>query len=169
LVRRKDYPTLLRAVRELDRDDTHLILLGDGPERDNLTDLAKSLGISDRVHLRGFVSDDLKYQILANSDVFTLISLHEGFGVVYLEAMFCGLPVIAADQGGQVDILRDGETGHLVPIGDAMAIAGGLRKILENPELARKMSDTNRRRFNDFSIANLAQRYTELFQKASKR
>jgi glycosyltransferase involved in cell wall biosynthesis len=169
LVRRKDYPTLLRAVRDLDRDDTHLMLLGDGPERDNLAALAAELGIGDRVHLKGFVSDELKYQILSNSDVFTLASLHEGFGVVYLEAMYCGLPVIAADEGGQVDLLQDGETGRLVPIGDKDAMARSLREILENEEIAGRMGNYNQQRFQEFSVANLARRYEEKFDAVRSR
>lgn len=164
LVRRKDYPTLLKAVRTLNRDDTHLMLLGDGPERDNLAELARELGIADKVHLKGFVSDELKYQILENSDLFALISLHEGFGVVYLEAMYCGLPVIAADQGGQVDIMKDGETGRLVPIGDENAIAQSLREYLDDAELARRVGDRNKLRFRDFSISSLAQRYEDVFE-----
>ncbi len=163
LVRRKDYPTLLKAVRDLDRDDTHLMLLGDGPERDNLTSLATELGIGNRVHLKGFVSDELKYQILSNSDLFALISLHEGFGVVYLEAMYCGLPVIAADQGGQIDLLEDGETGRLVPVGDASAITHSLRELLENEPFAQRAGNHNCQRIHDFSISNLAKQYEKVF------
>jgi glycosyltransferase involved in cell wall biosynthesis len=140
------------------------MLLGDGPERDNLAELAKDLGIADKVHLKGFVSDELKYQILENSDLFTLISLHEGFGVVYLEAMYCGLPVIAADQGGQVDILKDGATGRLVPIGDETAIAQSLSEYLEDEALARRVGEGNKQRFLDFSISSLARRYEDVFE-----
>ena len=168
LVRRKDYPTLLKAVRSLNRDDVDLILLGDGPERENLEALATSLGIGDKVHLKGFVSDETKYQILSNSDLFTLISLHEGFGVVYLEAMYCGLPVIAADQGGQTDLLQHGKTGSLVPIGDERAIADSLRGLLEDDALARRIGDYNCQRVQEFSISNLARRYEEAFEKCCK-
>jgi len=164
LVRRKDYPTLLRAVRDLPRDDTDLILLSDGPERDNLRALAGQLGIGDRVHLKGFVADELKYQILANSDLFALVSLHEGFGVVYLEAMHCGLPVIAADQGGQINLLSDGETGRLVPIGDAPAITRSLAELLGDEALAKRIGAHNRQRFQDFSISRLAQKYESAFE-----
>jgi glycosyltransferase involved in cell wall biosynthesis len=169
LVRRKDYPTLFKAVHDLKREDVDLILLGDGPERENLKTLATSLGIGDRVHLKGFVSDEIKYQILSNSDLFTLISLHEGFGVVYLEAMYCGLPVIAADQGGQVDILTDGETGRLVPIGDKDATTQSLRDLLENGQFARRAGDYNRQRFQDFSISNLARRYEDVFDAVRRK
>jgi glycosyltransferase involved in cell wall biosynthesis len=165
LVRRKDYPTLLKAFSDLERKDVDLILLGDGPERENLEALATNLGIGDRVHLKGFVSDELKYQVLSNSDVFALISLHEGFGVVYLEAMYCGLPVVAADQGGQIDILSDGETGRLVPIGDRSAIARSLSELLEDEQFATRASENNVQRFQDFSISSLALRYEEEFRK----
>jgi len=164
LVRRKDYPTLLRAVHALGRDDTHLLLLGDGPEKDNLESLAAELGIADRVHLKGFVSDEEKFRTLANSDVFTLASLHEGFGVVYLEAMFCGLPVVAADEGGQIDLLQDGRTGRLVPIGDKDAMARSLRELLEDEETAGRIGAYNKQRFQEFSIANLARRYENAYQ-----
>ena len=163
LVRRKDYPTLFKAVRDLDREDVDLMLLGDGPERQNLVTLAESLGIGDRVHLKGFVTNELKYQILSNSDIFTLISLHEGFGVVYLEAMRCGLPVIAADQGGQIDLLQDGETGRLVPIGDQDAIANSLRELLDDDQFASRVGDYNMQRFQEFSVASLARRYEDAF------
>ncbi len=166
LVRRKDYPTLFKAVRDLNREDVDLILLGDGPERENLKALAASLGIGDRVHLKGFVSDEIKYQTLSNCDLFTLVSLHEGFGVVYLEAMYCGLPVIAADEGGQTDLLKDGETGRLVPIGDAGRLAQSLRDLLENVQLAQSIGDYNIGRFREFSISSQARRYEDVFAAA---
>lgn len=169
LVRRKDYPTLLEAFRDLKRDDTHLLLLGDGPERDNLAALAAKLGIADRVHLKGFVPDELKYQILANSDLFALISLHEGFGVVYLEAMYCGLPVIAADEGGQVDMLKDGETGRLVQVGNRDAISHSLRELLEDQQFADRAGNYCRQRFEDFSISNLARKYEKIFSATERR
>ena len=164
LVRRKDYPTLLRAIRGLNREDVELLILGDGPERDNLAGLASELGISHQVQFKGFVSDEMKYQILANSDVFALISLHEGFGIVYLEAMYCGLPVIAADQGGQIDLLEDGATGALVSIGDADGITESLRQLIDNEGLASRIGEFNRRRFEEFSISSLAARYELAFE-----
>lgn len=168
LVRRKDYPTLLEALRILDREDTSLLILGDGPERERIEELARQLGISHRVELRGFVSEEEKYQILANSDVFALASLHEGFGVVYLEAMYCGLPIVAADEGGQVDLLQDGATGKLVPIGDAKAIGDGLSELLADETLAERISDHNRKRIQKFSVSHLADRYEQAFRRVCR-
>lgn len=165
LVRRKDYPTLFNAISQLGRDDTDLLLLGDGPERQKLLSIAESLGIRDRVHLKGFVSDQTKYQILSNSDVFALVSLHEGFGVVYLEAMYCGLPVIAANEGGQVDLLSDMETGRLVSVGDVKSLTNSLSELLGDEERCRHIGKTNRLRFEQYSIASLALRYVRAFEK----
>lgn len=167
LVRRKDYPTLFNAFAALSRDDVELVLLGDGPERQNLGALAESLGIGDKVHFKGFVSDQTKYQVLSNSNLFTLISLHEGFGVVYLEAMYCGLPVVAADQGGQIDLLENGKTGRLVPIGDAAAIADSLNELLGSEALASGIGNYNSQRVQDFSISKLARQYEKVFEASS--
>jgi glycosyltransferase involved in cell wall biosynthesis len=166
LIRRKNYPTLLDAFRGLGRDDTSLLILGDGPERDSLQAQARRLGIADRVEFRGFVDEEVKYQLLANCDLFTLVSLHEGFGVVYLEAMYCGLPVVAADQGGQTDLLEDGLTGRLVPAGDATAIERSFRELLEDRSVRLRIGEHNRRRFQDFSIAGAAARYERIFELA---
>jgi glycosyltransferase involved in cell wall biosynthesis len=168
LVRRKDYPTLLKALKALDREDTSLLILGDGPEREHLRQLAQQLGIGARVELRGFVPEEEKYQLLSNSDVFALASLHEGFGVVYLEAMYCGLPVVAADTGGQVDLLKNGETGRLVPVGDAAALGDSLRELLADASRAQSIGEHNRRRFQEFSVASLAARYEQAFEQVRR-
>jgi len=166
LVRRKDYPTLIRAFSDLGRDDVDLIILGDGPEKDNLASIADSHGVGDQVHLEGFVSDERKYQVLANSDIFTLVSLHEGFGIVYLEAMYFGLPIIAADEGGQVDILSNKETGALLPIGDSKRLTECLSELLDNDDRRREIAKSNSARFHDYSISNLAKRYESAFKRS---
>jgi len=101
---------------------------------------------------------------MSNSDLFVLASLHEGFGVVYLEAMYCKLPVIAADEGGQVDLLEEGLSGHLVKIGDVNQMSSALDSILSNTEKARKMGEYNVGHVNNFSISRLAAKYEEQFE-----
>jgi len=166
IVRRKDYPTLLRALKRVGRSDVHLLLLGDGPERGNLEAFSKQLGIAERVHFRGFVPEEEKYQLLAAADVFALTSLHEGFGLVYLEAMHCGLPVIASRTGGQVDFLADGETGYLVPTGDAESLANALQMMLDEPALRAAMAEKNRERVKSYYASATATRYEKLFEVA---
>ena len=163
LVRRKDYPTLIRALKELDRSDTDLVMIGDGPQQANLAELAKELGMADRVHFRGFVSNELKYQLLSNSDLFVLASLHEGFGVVYLEAMFCGLPIIAANTGGQVDILKAGVTGDLISIGQVPEMTAAIGKLMDDPELRGRIGRDNKARAEQYTIAQVTARYEKVF------
>lgn len=166
IIRRKDYPSLLGALKKIERDDVHLLLLGDGPERGNLEALSNELGIAERVHFRGFVSDEEKYQLLAAADIFTLTSLHEGFGLVYLEAMHCGLPVIAGRSGGQTDFLTEGETGYLARTGDLESLASALRRMIDEPELRAAMAERNRELVKNYYASATAARYEKLFESA---
>jgi len=136
LVRRKDHETVFRALA-LQGERMHLIVLGDGPLLEPLQSLAADLGLSGRVHFRGFVPEEEKFQILSHADIFALASQHEGFGLVYLEAMHCGLPVIATTTGGQKDFLVDEQTGVLVNVGDVDAVAEALSRLAENAHLRR--------------------------------
>lgn len=131
LVARKDFGTFVRALALL--PDARGIIVGEGPEREALEALIAELGIGDRVTLVGAVSDDRKHQLLAASDAFLLSSLHEGFGIIVQEALQAGLPVVATDEGGQVDLIENGKNGYLVPVGDAAAMAGALRTVLSAP------------------------------------
>jgi glycosyltransferase involved in cell wall biosynthesis len=169
LVRRKDYPSLLRAIASIGREDVSLLILGDGPEADNLRSLSSQLGIADRVELRGFVPEEEKFQILANADLFALASLHEGFGVVYLEAMYCGLPIIAASKGGQVDFLDDSATGRLVPAGDVDALSRAISELLGDPHAARAIGAANRQRFREFLITEVSAQYEALYERITNQ
>lgn len=165
LVARKDHETLLRALARQGRERVRLIVLGDGPMLDPLRSLAADLGISRRVQFRGFVSDEEKFQILSSADVFALPSLHEGFGLVYLEAMRCGLPVIATTRGGQKDFLVDRRTGVLADVRDVEAVADALSWLADDPERRREIGDANRRLASEFSVAGTAERYEREFER----
>jgi glycosyltransferase involved in cell wall biosynthesis len=165
LVRRKNLASLITAVRRLDRDDVHLLVIGDGPEQPALASLAQELGLGRRVQFRGFVPEETKYQLLAAGDVFALPSLHEAFGLVYLEAMHCGLPVIAARPGGHEDYLTDGRTGFLVPQEDSEALLHALERLVGDRALRLAMSEHNRSLAQRFSIVTTASDYERLFNR----
>ena len=169
LVRRKNLAALLTALRGLEREDVHLLIMGDGPERPGLEALAAELGLGARVHLRGFVPEETKHQLLAASDLFALPSLHEAFGIVYLEAMHCGLPVIAARPGGHEDYLEDGRTGFLVPRHDTEALRQALDRLCADPELRRTMGARSRAVAQRLSIAATADAYESVFRKVIGR
>ena len=155
LVKRKDFPTFLHALAKLDAD-IEGIIVGDGPERAALENLSRVLGITDRLHMVGNVDNNQKYQYLSNADVFVLSSLHEGFGIVLQEAMQVGLPIVSTNVGGQVDLVRQGENGYLVPVGDAELLAEAVRKALTErlPGLGNQIEG--------FIPAAIAARYLEL-------
>lgn len=134
LVARKGFDTFVRVIAGLD-ENVHGIIIGDGPERELLTALSTSLNISSRFHLLGQLDEEKKFQYLSNSDVFLLSSVHEGFGIVLQEAMQVGLPIVATNHGGQVDIVKEGENGYLVKYANVAQTQEKLQAILSNPAL----------------------------------
>ncbi|HEY0153177.1 MAG TPA: glycosyltransferase [Longimicrobium sp.] len=151
LVERKGVHLLLEALSLLVRESRPLLhVVGDGPERARLQELAGALRLVDDVVFHGFVSTEEKAERLAGCDAFVLPAVidskgdTEGLGVVLLEAMTYGKPVIASAAGGIVDIVRDGRNGFLVPPGDASALATAIRACVENPEHARELGAQGR-------------------------
>ncbi|GGP71943.1 glycosyltransferase [Saccharothrix coeruleofusca] len=136
LVRRKGFEDLISALRSL--PDTELVIAG-GPPADRLADdpearrlraYAAELGLSDRVRLVGQVARPAVPSLLRSADVVACVPWYEPFGIVPLEAMACGVPVVASAVGGLTDTVVDGVTGLLVPPRDPAALARSLRSLL---------------------------------------
>jgi len=145
------------------------LIIGEGPEEDNLRDLAQRLDISTQVDFMGAIWGERKFQYLAAADMFVLPSIHEGFGLVFLEAMHCGLPVIASSSGGQTDFLEDGKTGFLIPVGDVQVLAGAILRLVNDESLRRQMSEFNKEYVKGFHISHVAERYEALFSEVLRR
>lgn len=129
----KNFTLLLRAFALLPTADAapHLIIIGDGPERKKLLKLAGELGISGRLTMPGKVANP--YVWMAHSDLFVLSSNFEGWPMVLVEAMACGLPVVACNcQTGPGEILQDGTFGLLVPTNDVEALSAAMARQLHN-------------------------------------
>ncbi len=126
----KDFPTLIRAFAEVRKvQQARLMILGDGPERQSLTDLISELGLTEDVALPGFVQNPYAY--MAKAAVFVLSSAWEGLGNVLVEAMAVGTSVISTDcESGPEEILAKGKYGALVPVGDSTAIAQAIKSVL---------------------------------------
>jgi len=167
LVRRKRTATLLAALalarRRADSPPLKLSLIGDGPERQHLEAQAAALDIADAVRFLGHVDEATKHRTLAAGDLFVLASEHEGFGLVYVEAMQHGLPVIASRGGGQEDFLEDGATGRLVPPGDSAALAHALASLAQDPGHRRWIGRTNLAIARTLTVTAAASRYERLF------
>ena len=165
LVKRKNLNHLVEAVAKIERNDVHLMILGVGPEHNALDTLAKRKGIGDRFHLRGFVTEQEKIQLLQASDIFALPSSHEAFGLAYLEGMIAGLPVIATKPGGQEDYLVDGETGYLIDNDDIDGLFDAINRLVRNPTERQRMGENAKKVAARFSSSNTAKKYERLFDK----
>ena len=167
LVKRKGLDCLVQAIARTGISSVKLLIVGDGPERERLESLAGDLGVRNRIDFLGPVAESKKFQYLSASDLFVLPSLHEGFGIVFLEAMHCGLPVITTDCGGQTDFLRDGHNGYLVPVNDVQALADKISMLLRDSGLRTIIGQQNKQDVTRFSIASTAERYEEVFEQAA--
>jgi L-malate glycosyltransferase len=140
----KDHRTLLAAADQVRRwiPNVRFALVGDGPEREPLVRRIAELGLGGAAHLLGTRSD--VPAILARSSAFCLPSRSEGLSNAIMEAMAAGLPVVATDAGGNSELVQDGATGFVVPVGDADAVARRLAELLADAELAREMGRRGR-------------------------
>lgn len=138
LVPVKGLPVLLKAWKSVvARVPARLVIAGDGPQRDELQRLAVDLGLVDSVDFLGNVSD--VPSVLAGASLYVQPSHQEGMPNSVLEAMACGLPVVATRVSGNVDLVADGQSGLLVPAGDHDALAEALACLLDAPERAHDM------------------------------
>jgi glycosyltransferase involved in cell wall biosynthesis len=125
--------------------DTHYDIIGDGPCRPELEQMARASGIAERVHFLGAVDELRRDAVYAAADVFVLPSTGEGFGIVFLEAWNFGLPCIASNRDAAREVIRDGVDGFCVdPEPDRIAEAVGA--LLADPERRRAMGEAGRQR-----------------------
>lgn len=166
IVARKAAPQLVRVVAALRAANTYLLVVGDGPEKAAVAALAAELGVSDRVRLLGQASDADRNRAFAVADVFASTSQHEGFGLVFLEAMAFGLPVVCYDRGGQTDFLSTPATGAVVRLNDLEAFTAAIDALQRSPERRAQVRRDNLALVEDYFIERCAERYETLFEQA---
>ncbi|HKM54517.1 MAG TPA: glycosyltransferase [Isosphaeraceae bacterium] len=137
----KSQDLLIRSFAQISNHDPkpHLLLVGDGPERQRLQQLAENLGISDRVHFAGY--QPRPEQFLHVMDIFALTSRHEGMPLVILEAWAAGLPVVASRVGGVPKMIAQGQTGLLFDSGDEGALTEAMNRLLAHPDEAQRLGE----------------------------
>ncbi|HYT19210.1 MAG TPA: glycosyltransferase family 4 protein [Candidatus Polarisedimenticolia bacterium] len=139
--RYKGMDTLITALPRLltQRPEVQLVLVGSGDDRAWLEDLAEQTGVNRHVHfLTGLTYSEIA-ACYAACEIFAMPSGGEGFGLVYLEAMACGKPVIGGLHGGAPEVIQDGVTGYLVPHGDPIQLAISMETLLADPVHAKEM------------------------------
>ena len=158
----KNYPLLLAAVADLNATSpVHLWILGEGAEREHLEQIAEKPPLAGRVKFLGFQANP--WALMAQGDVFVLTSKYEGFGNVLIEAMACGIPVIATRSPGTVEIIADEVNGLLVTH-DPHAVAAAITRILNDRALRSRLVAQGRRDMERYALPRVAERYDRLFQ-----
>jgi glycosyltransferase involved in cell wall biosynthesis len=149
----KGLPYLVEAINLVKQREprAHLVLVGDGPEREKLELLVDSLGVSKYVRFVGRVEPEGVPVYLAAGDVFVLPSVREGFGIVILEAMAAELPIVATNVGGIPSIIENETNGFLVEPQDAAQIADKVSLILNSPQMKFNLSKNNREKVQKYS------------------
>jgi glycosyltransferase involved in cell wall biosynthesis len=137
-------------------------VVGDGPERARLADLAEALGIAGQVSFLGRIPYAQTMREVADADIFALPSWAEAFGIVYLEAMARSRPVIGCHENGAADIITSGRDGLLIPPRDVAALAEALEKLIENPDLCRDLGREGRKTAEQYSWEHNARRMLAL-------
>jgi glycosyltransferase involved in cell wall biosynthesis len=168
LIEQKDHATLLGAFARVRHDHpaARLVILGWGRLEEATKARVRDLGLEDAVLLPGRVEPAAW---LARADVFAHTSRWEGFGIVLLEAMLAGLPVVATRVSAVPEIVIDGATGILAPAGDEEAVAEALSALLADPALRHSLGDAGRRRAHDeFSVARMTDRTIALYEGAAR-
>jgi phosphatidyl-myo-inositol dimannoside synthase len=150
---RKGFDKVIAALPQLAQrfPDVTLAIGGDGPDRTRLEALAQDNGVGDRVLLLGRVDDAMRGALLSSADLFVMPTRRagrsvEGYGIVYAEAAWYGVPSVAGAEGGGAEAVMDGETGCVVAGDDEAAVVRGIERLLSDDTLRRRMGETAQRR-----------------------
>ena len=163
----KNWDTLLQAFAKAHHEhpNLRLVLIGDGPAKENLQLLATELGIAERVTFTGALPFEEIPRYMKSADLFSFASVTETQGLVTIEAMAAGLPVVAVDGSGTRDIVEHGKQGFLVE-NDADALANGINKLLSNPQQLKRFSSRALKKAKLFDINQLGNQMLDVYEQA---
>ena len=165
---RKDTPTLVRAYsRFIAKNPEEKILLVFAGKNNPVPELEKEIdqqGLAGRVRVMQDVAFDQLIQLYHHADFFVLSSKEEGLGIVVMEAMAAGLPVISTDCGGPSSLIDEGENGYFVPIGDDQTMADRIQKLVLDTDLRAKISANNLSTSKDFDNASRMRPYFKIYE-----
>ena len=165
--RAQDVVRVFHRLRE-DNLNVKLLLVGDGPDRVPTEHLARELNVYDDVRFLG--KQEPIEEILSIADVFMMPSGSETFGLAGLEAMACNVPVVCSDIGGLPELVVDGESGFLCPLGDVDTLTERTRRILTDDDLHERMSKAARHRaVEEFDIDRIVPRYEAYYEEVIER
>jgi glycosyltransferase involved in cell wall biosynthesis len=164
--RYKGIVSVIEALAMLSDTSIHYVVAGRGDDQEFLQRIAPRFGIQKRVHFVGAVTDAELANLYRKCSAFVLPSGKEGFGIVFLEAMFFGAPVIAAGEKGATDVVRDEETGLTVGYGDTVALARAIERMLTDTTLRARLREVGRATVIDrgrFTFHAYTERLAQIF------
>ncbi|MGM0484579.1 MAG: glycosyltransferase [Candidatus Krumholzibacteriota bacterium] len=164
----KDHRTIMKAFSPVaaGHENCRLLIVGDGPLREELERMAAELSLSSRVVFAGFREDTAAS--LAAMDLFLQPSLEEGLSLTILEAAAAGVPIITTPVGGTPEIIVDGAEGVMVEPGSSRQLASAMESFLEEPERFEKMAEAAKRKVRDrFSLSAMERKYSGLYLEIS--
>lgn len=162
LIADKGLDYLIGAFEKLSGEPLFLLIVGEGPSRETLLNKVKAAGLDEKVIFTGLQKN--VYPYLQSSDIFVLPSHSEGLSVALLEAMSCGLPVIATAVSGNIELVKNDVNGFLVEPGDSKGLAEAIKKMLTNEDATHKMGRANREKIVEgYSIEKVVDQYIGLY------
>ncbi len=160
----KNNETIIRAIAKV--SGIHLLICGDGEERENLIKLSNKLGVSDRIHFLGNRTDIVDLYKISNA--FIMMSFREGLSRSIMEAMASGLPCIVSEVRGNTDLIDNGKNGFLYHSKDVDGIADGIKKLANNVDLCKRMGDNNIKKVDNYKMSIVVRKmetiYNEIFK-----
>lgn len=163
LNKNKNTEVIVRALNEFKGQNVHYIACGVGPEENKLRTLAKSLGVEKQFHLLGYRTD--MPEVMAASDVFTMMSFREGLPRAILEAMDLGLPCVGSNTRGIRDLIEE-KGGFICNPNDPSAFASAFQKLMIDPELRKQMGEYNRGKVKNYSSEIVKKELYEIYKEA---
>lgn len=165
LIPRKRISDILKSIESLDY--AKLTLIGEGPEEEELKDLARRLDIDDRVEFKGYIPHEEISKFYRNSDLFVMPSLNEGMSNTVLEAMASGLPIITTQTGGTDELIED--NGVIVPEKKPGAISDAIKSYREHPEKLRSDGQKSSSTVEEFNWSAVAEEYCKVYSEIIER
>jgi len=172
LVPNKGHEYLIDAISKVSKDHPNVKLLigGDGPLKHELKSLSKQLGVEEKVVFVGKIEHKTVYKLLKRVDIYVFPSSAELFPYAILEAMAAGKPIVSTHIGGVPEIIKNGETGFLVPPKDQDKLADGIRKLIEKPKEAEQMGRNGRKLIEEkFTLGKIADDLTKCYEISIRR
>ena len=162
----KNHATVIKALGIIKDSSYHYVICGKGENDGKLQELAKTVGLSERLHLMGFRTDIPR--ILSAADVYVFPSRREGLPVALMEAMATGLPGVVSDIRGNRDLVSEGENGYLVPSDSEEAYAVKIKEIMGDAELRNKLGAESRKKVVDFDRSKVCEEMKNIYLEVIK-